>query len=154
VDPGQERYRGTVEIRLRLDAPRADLWVSARGLEIDRVVALGDGEARPLRLELDETVGVAHLLSGRNRPTGEVTLRVGVGARVEAQLVGLFRLKTSGGWAAVTQFWQLDARRAFPCLDEPGFKVPWDIELTVPGGLRAFGNTPVVDERPLPDGRR
>ena len=28
-----------------------------------------------------------------------------------------------------------DARRLFPCFDEPAFKVPWQLELIVPAGL-------------------
>ncbi|HEY1905703.1 MAG TPA: M1 family metallopeptidase [Myxococcaceae bacterium] len=154
VDPERETYRGAVEIRLRLDVPRRDLWVSARGLRLEHVLALGAGEPRALRAELDDLVGVAHLSADGDLPAGEVTIRIEFASRFETQLVGLFRLKTPAGWAAFTQFWQLDARRAFPCLDEPGFKIPWDVELTVPAGRMAFGNTPVMDERLLPDGRK
>lgn len=154
VDPERETYRGAVEIRLRLDVARRDLWLSSRGLQLERVVALGAGEPRPLRAELDDLVGVAHLLADADLPAGEVTVRIEFASRFETQLVGLFRLKTRAGWAAFTQFWQLDARRAFPCLDEPGFKIPWEVELVIPAGPMAFGNTPVVEERPLPDGRR
>src|SRR5262249_23245827 len=45
-----------------------------------------------------------------------------------------------------------DARRGFPCFDEPGFKIPWDLELTVPEGLLAFANTSPLEERPVDGG--
>ncbi|MGZ6134836.1 MAG: M1 family aminopeptidase, partial [Myxococcaceae bacterium] len=43
-------------------------------------------------------------------------------------------------------------RRAFPCFDEPGFKIPWDLELTVPAGLLAFANTSEVQKQPVSGG--
>ena len=36
-------------------------------------------------------------------------------------------------WSA-TQFEAADARRVFPCLDEPGFKAPWALTVEVPRG--------------------
>src|SRR5262249_4054286 len=71
IDPERETYRGAVEIRLHLDVPRRDLWVSARGLQLARVVALGAGEPRPLRAELDDVVGAARLFADGDLPAGE-----------------------------------------------------------------------------------
>ncbi|RDA84820.1 hypothetical protein CP532_3164 [Ophiocordyceps camponoti-leonardi (nom. inval.)] len=47
-----------------------------------------------------------------------------------------------------TQFESCDARRAFPCFDEPNLKAAFDLELEVPSGLVALGNMPVRAERP------
>lgn len=47
-----------------------------------------------------------------------------------------------GAWYAFTQFEATDARRAFPCFDEPGYKVPFDVTVTVPKGMRAVANAP------------
>ena len=46
------------------------------------------------------------------------------------------------------------ARRAFPCFDEPGFKVPWQLTLRVPRPLVAVSNTPVVSQTDLADGMK
>ena len=40
-----------------------------------------------------------------------------------------------------------DARRAFPCFDEPGYKVSFDLWLTVPKGMIAVANTPETARR-------
>src|SRR5262249_45683901 len=87
VDPERETYRGAVEIRLRLDVPRRDLWVSSRGLQLERVQAVGAGAPRPLRVELDDVVGVAHLSADADLPAGEVTIRIEFSAPFETQLV-------------------------------------------------------------------
>ena len=42
----------------------------------------------------------------------------------------------------MTQFEETDARRAFPCVDEPSAKIPWEVTLRVPKELVAVSNTP------------
>ncbi len=55
---------------------------------------------------------------------------------------------------AVTQFEATDARRAFPCWDEPDFKATFAITLVVDEDLLALSNGAIVSEEPVPGGRR
>lgn len=55
---------------------------------------------------------------------------------------------------ATTQFETTDARRAFPCFDEPEFKAVFAVTLVVPEMLFAVSNGPIVDATPTGDGRR
>ena len=45
---------------------------------------------------------------------------------------GAYRQEENGDWYVFTQFEATDARRAFPCFDEPSFKIPWQLTLEVP----------------------
>ena len=47
---------------------------------------------------------------------------------------------------ATTQFEATDARRAFPCWDEPAHKASFDLTLVIPSNLVAVSNNPVIEE--------
>jgi puromycin-sensitive aminopeptidase len=51
---------------------------------------------------------------------------------------------------AVTQFEATDARRAFPCWDEPAFKAVFQATLVIEEGLTAISNTGILREEPVP----
>ena len=52
---------------------------------------------------------------------------------------------------ATTQFEASDARRAFPCWDEPDFKATYGVTLIVPDDLLAISNGPEIERIPVAD---
>ncbi|KAI9303207.1 aminopeptidase [Cunninghamella echinulata] len=72
------------------------------------------------------------------------------------QMAGFYRSSykdTDGStrYIATTQFEATDARRAFPCWDEPSLKATFDISLIVPSHLTALSNTNVIEEKKWSD---
>src|SRR6185503_14730877 len=63
---------------------------------------------------------------------GRYTLHVAFRNNFDTDAKGLYRLHVGDEWYAFTQFEAIDAREAFPCWDEPAFKIPYQMTLTVP----------------------
>ena len=55
---------------------------------------------------------------------------------------------------ATTQMEATDARRAFPCWDEPDKKAVFEVALVVDENLAAYSNGPVIDEAPAPNNKK
>ena len=53
-----------------------------------------------------------------------------------------------------TQFESSDARRAFPCFDEPNLKAIFDFRIEIPDDLVALSNMPEKNVRPSQNGRK
>jgi len=146
--PGEEGFSGVVDIDLRLKAGTRLLWINGSGLAIDAasVVAGGVTYAAQARPEPEDFVALAF---GREIPAGPATLRIRFKGSYAVKEI---RQIEAGEWYAFTQFEAINARRAFPCFDEPRWKTPWRIALKVKREHVAVGNTPVLSEHDLGDG--
>jgi len=148
VVPDRPGFRGTVEIDLSLARARDDLWVSARQLTLGTALLRTGGDSMPVRFETDDAKGAARVVLPRSVPAGAATLQITFEGTFNPRLAGLYRVKSRDRWYAVTQFEAVDARRAFPCLDEPAFKIPWELTLLVPRDAVAVANAAELDRAP------
>ncbi|VEU39903.1 unnamed protein product [Pseudo-nitzschia multistriata] len=76
-----------------------------------------------------------------------ITLKIDFAGCLNNQMAGFYRshYKDTDGndkIVASTQFEALDARRAFPCVDEPSAKATFLLTLIVPADLECFSNMP------------
>jgi alanyl aminopeptidase len=78
---------------------------------------------------------------------GDAVLKLSYTGNVNARSsAGIFQSDRGGDHYLFTQFEPIDARRAFPCFDKPGFKIPWQITLHVPENDSAVSNTQIFEE--------
>ena len=154
IDPGKPTFEGSVDIGVRLAGPTELLWLHGTDLKIGKATVRprAGGEAFAARVVPggEDFVGFAF---DRPVPAGEIDLHVDyTGSIDETSTQGVFRQKDSDAWYVYTQLETTDARRAFPCFDEPAFKSPWELTLTIPAGTSAVSNTPIVSESPAKTG--
>src|SRR5439155_1391062 len=84
---------------------------------------------------------------------GDRVLEITWNGEIREALRGLYRSTRPGERYAATQFEAADARRAYPCFDEPEFKARFALELIHPAGLAAIANMPIEKTEAIADGR-
>ena len=144
IDPSVEAFAGTIDVQLDVTRDTSLLWLNATGLTILSARLGPEGQLRPARVVAagDDFVGFA---LETPLPKGQARLAASFEGRVSrVQNEGLFAMKEGEEWYAFTQFEATSARRAFPCFDEPSYKIPWEVTLRVPHGQRGLSNAPVV----------
>ncbi len=159
-DLDQATFTGTAEIDLVVHEPVTEIVCNAADLAIGAAVVEGpDGVAVGATVELDPAAErVTFALADPIGPAG-CTLRCSFDGVLNDKLRGFYRstfTDESGATRtiATTQMEATDARRAFPCWDEPDRKAVFEVTLVVDDGLAAYSNSPVVAETPEGTRRR
>ena len=138
------KLTGTESVRLQFRAPTATVQFNSLNETLDHVLL--DGKPVKSVTSSDEqqltTVTLLQPVSGMH------TLSFSYTGKIETQPQGLFAQKYSkpGGGQAVmlsTQMEATDARRMFPCWDEPAFRAYFHLTVTVPKSWATVGNMPI-----------
>ncbi|HUB09803.1 MAG TPA: M1 family metallopeptidase [Myxococcales bacterium] len=147
VVPAQGVYSASEEIDVRLAKPAAEVVLHAVDLDImdARIqTAAGMLPARVVPHPESETVSLA---VPQTLPAGPAMLAIAFRAKLRDDLRGFYLVKSKDGTPyAFTQFEPTDARRAFPCFDEPAFKATYQVTVLSPRGTEAIANAPETDE--------
>ena len=153
-------FAGRVEIDVQVveSAPRFTLNALDLSLGAATVTTSGTN-VRSVDIEHDATYETTTFVFDDPLPTGPAVIEIAFTGVLNDLLVGFYRstFTDATGTAhtiATTQFEHSDARRAFPCWDEPSFKATYQINLTVPSGLAAYSNSPVTSNTDLGNGQR
>ena len=155
VDLDAWQFRGSEEIEVTVDEPSGSVTLHAAELEITAVRAiLSDGVQLKGSVALNPVAETATLRFDRELPAGTARLCLDFRGTILARLRGFYRSQKDGARYAATQFEAADARRAFPCFDEPEFKARFALTLNVPAHLTAISNGAVQHEAQLGGGRK
>ncbi len=143
LDPHQTSFSGHISIQVDIKQPLQTLWLNATKLEIVKAT-LRSGDktlaAKPIPGG-DDFVGLAF-----DSPVPAISAMIDIqytGQVRQQDSSGIFGMEDNGNKYIFTQFEQTDARAAFPCFDEPSYKVPWQLTLEIPQEDDAVSNTPV-----------
>jgi len=143
IDPRQPEFTGEVKIAIRINRATPVLWLNAVKLTIESA----EFEQGRRKVAVNVVPGgedyVGFEARGAEFAPGIALATIRYRGPLEPLSTrGLFRQQDRGEWYVVSQFEAFDARRAFPCFDEPGWKTPWRITIDAPSSDVAVSNTP------------
>ena len=146
LDPSRDSFSGSVTMDVKVNQAVDHFWLNATSITINNA-----------RLRTASGTRTAQIVPGDDDFTGfqfdaplapgAATLEINYAGKVNTKSSsGIFLSSVKNDRYLFTQFEPIDARRAFPCFDEPGFKIPWQITLHVPERDVAVSNTGVEAE--------
>jgi len=139
--PSEARFQGVIEIHLDAREPLSLLWLNAQDLTISKASATVGGSTFSART-LPQPKDFVGLAFEKPLPQGESTLRLEYSGPLPArESNGVTRQQVGQDWYVFSHFEPIDARRAFPCFDEPSYKAPWQLSIKVKSSDVAFTNT-------------
>jgi alanyl aminopeptidase len=146
VVPDQDTFTGSSDIDVEFKKATPILWLNADKLQVKQAsLTLGQETVATkvvttpkdyVRFEFDHPIG-----------PGQAKLHLTYQGEISRKdMSGIFQVKDDNQWYIYSQFEDIAARRAYPCFDEPGYKVPWQMTLHVKKDQAALSNTPVISE--------
>ena len=151
-------FTGTETVKLNVRGPVHQLILNALELEITEVSL--DGKQLPKSaIKADKEKELLTLALSSELPPGNHTLALSFSGKINQQGQGLFYMRYQEHGSGTkkimfgTQFEATDARRFFPCWDEPVFRARFQLTVVVPENWLAVSNMPVESEKKIAGGK-
>ena len=152
-------FRGSVAIDVTVHRASPRIVCNAAELAIEAAwLDTGEGTTLEAAIELDDAAEQVSFVFDHALAPGPAVLHVRFTGILNDKLRGFYRSTFADPdgtqhTIAVTQFEATDARRAFPCWDEPAHKAVFGVTLDVADDLLAISNAPELRREDLGDGR-
>ena len=145
-------FTGEQSVDIQVLEPTSTIVLNTVDLEISSATLHANGTTLSSRsIVLDKDAETATLDFGDTVQPGDARLEMVFTGELNDKLVGFYRSEYTSQdgetrYLATTQFEATDARRAFPCWDEPAKKATFEVTLVFSDEYQAVSNTPVVEE--------
>ncbi|HEX9866165.1 MAG TPA: M1 family metallopeptidase [Acidimicrobiia bacterium] len=152
-------FQGSVSIRLGITETLNEIILNSAEIDIKSVVLRGQGsDIQITDITHDDEYDRATLTLASAATPGTYDLEISYAGLINDQLRGLYRsiYRDKDGAEhviATSQCQSTDARRIFPCWDEPDMKATFKTTMVVADGLEAYSNGAEVSRTKLEDGR-
>ena len=150
-------FSGSVSIHVEVRAGSSQILLNSVGLSVGRATITDSTGSRHLDVRADIDNERIALIPEGGTQSGDATIDLDFTGALDDRLRGFYHstITNADGTTdsiATTQFQSTDARRAFPCFDEPDLKATFAIALVVPEGLFAVSNSAELSRTPVGDG--
>ncbi|KAK7745508.1 Aminopeptidase 2 mitochondrial [Cytospora paraplurivora] len=155
-------FDGTVTIDLDVAEDSKSISLHTLELDIHSVKVSSDGKtvSDSPQVSYDEKTQVSKIDFSDVIPKGsKAQLEIKFTGQLNDKMAGFYRStykKTDGteGILATTQFEATDARRSFPCFDEPSLKATYTVTLVAEKNLTCLSNMDVASETDVHSGKK
>ncbi|MBV9008254.1 MAG: M1 family metallopeptidase [Verrucomicrobia bacterium] len=151
-------FTGRETVKLKVEQPAGEIVFNA--LEMTISDARIDDNALPASaIKIDAQKQLVTITLPQEIPAGDHTLALNFAGKINQSGVGLYyaRYQEQGTGAKKlllgTQFEPTDARRLFPCWDEPSFRAIFQLTAVVPENWMAVSNMPIATEKKVEGGK-
>lgn len=143
-------FSGEETVHVRLQKSATAVVLNSAEIEIQEAsIASGDFKQAAF-FKTDDKSETATITVPNRVPAGPADIHIRFTGVLNDKLRGFYLSQTSRRRYAVTQFEATDARRAFPCFDEPAYKAVFRITLVVEKGDTAISNGTIISDTPGP----
>jgi puromycin-sensitive aminopeptidase len=143
-----------VEHHLVLDRAARSVELHAADLRLSRARIHAGGRTRRGAIALHAEAERAVVSFEAPIPAGDAVLELSFAGRLRGDLRGLYAARSGERRYAFTQLEAADARRFFPCFDEPALKARFALSVTTGSRHTVLSNQPVDKIEPLVGGRK
>jgi aminopeptidase N/puromycin-sensitive aminopeptidase len=143
-------FSGEESIDVSISQPTNSITLNAIEIAFQSVTINSNGTQQTGTVSLDADKQQATFTFPNTVAAGNATIKIRYTGILNSELRGFYLSKTAHRNYAVTQFEATDARRAFPCFDEPAFKATYDISLVIDAADIAISNTAIAADTPGP----
>src|SRR5436305_1593819 len=154
----QFTFTGTETVKLNVRSPVHQLVLNTLELKIEAASVDGK-DLTASAIKTDKEKELLTLTLPLKLAQGDHTLALRFSGKINQQGQGLFymRYQEQGSGARKvmlgTQFEATDARRFFPCWDEPVFRARFQLSAVVPENWLVVSNMPIESERKITEGK-
>jgi aminopeptidase N len=151
-------FTGSETVKIDVLKPATRVVLNALELEVAKVNVDGE-ELAASAIKLDPKEETLTLTLPKELPVGQHALALSFSGKINQPGQGLYyaRYAEQGTSAQKimlgTQFEASDARRMFPCWDEPSFRARFQLTAVVPENFLAISNMPVESENKIAAGK-
>ncbi len=152
VLPEKKSFFGKVLIDINLSVPSNRLSLHALELKIGHAELITSElkSPQPKSIAAEVTINPASetldLRFPQDIPAGKASIAIDFSGDLNQDMRGLYEAHAVNEIYAFTQFEATDARRMFPCFDEPGMKARFQLNVTAPADLVILSNMPAINE--------
>ncbi|XP_039289965.1 aminopeptidase N isoform X2 [Nilaparvata lugens] len=163
---GNFTFAGQVDIVVNVTQPTRSITLHVNDIEVHEATLslISEDLESPIRVTEVRNDSVKQFLvvslGEELKPEQQYKLSIRYTGQLNDILQGFYRssytVNNTKRWIATTQFQSTDARRAFPCFDEPALKAKFTMHIARPYSMIAISNMPKITTTPadfpdLPD---